>query len=247
MKKVIRKKKKAIVILAVTVAILLSVFVFCAIYVSDYYRAKDAEIEAFMPNMTTEVYENDYISFGNPSEIGFIFYPGGKVEHTAYIPLMRAIASEGIFCVLVKMPFNLAVLDSNAAENIIEDHPEVGEWYIGGHSLGGSMAASYLSKNEDKLSGLVLLGAYSTADLSGSSLRVLSVFGSEDGVMNREKYEKCKENLPTSFTETVIDGGSHAGFGMYGEQKGDGEAGISAEEQILITAEAILSFFGAER
>ena len=65
--------------------------------------------------------------------------------------------------------------------------------------------------------------------------------------MNREKYEKCKENLPASFTETVIDGGSHAGFGMYGEQKGDGEAGISAEEQILITAEAILSFFGAER
>ena len=82
------------------------------------------------------------------TKCGFIFYPGGKVEYTAYAPLM---------CVLLKMPLNLAVLDVNAADSVFDMFPEISSWYIGGHSLGGSMAASYALENTDKLEGLVLL------------------------------------------------------------------------------------------
>lgn len=237
-------RTKAAKIIATILAILFVLFVACAIYVSDYYRADAECIEAFMPNMTTEIYKNDYICVGNPeSEIGFVFYPGGKVEYTAYIPLMRALAGEGIFCVLYDMPFNLAVLGVNSADGIAEEYPAVNDWYIGGHSLGGSMAASYLSKNSEQFSGLVLLGSYSTADLSTLDVEVLSIYGSEDRVMNRDKYEGNKDNLPKDFTEVIIEGGSHAYFGMYGEQDGDGVASISAEEQILITADYVLGFF----
>ena len=234
------KWKRAILI---TVVVLLVLIIGCAIYVSDYYRADKEQIEAFLPNVTTKVYKNGYITVGDEnSDVGFVFYPGGKVEYDAYLPLMRSISSQGVFCVLYEMPFNLAVLDINAADGIHEEYPSVSSWYIGGHSLGGSMAASYLSDNTDVFSGLVLLGAYSTADLSDAGTRVLSIYGSEDGVMNREKYEKNKENLPEDFAEIVIDGGSHAYFGMYGEQSGDGKATISREHQIFFSADAIVDF-----
>ena len=71
---------------------------------------------------------------------GFIFYPGGKVEHSAYQPLMAACAQKGILCILVQMPFNLAVLDINAAEGIQAQYPEIETWYIGGHFHGGILS-----------------------------------------------------------------------------------------------------------
>ena len=113
---------------------------------------------------------------------------------------------------------------------------------MSGHSLGGSMAASYLSRHPDDFEGLILLAAYSTADLKDSGLSVLSVYGSEDGVMNRNSYETYRENLPADFTEFIIPGGCHAYFGCYGAQKGDGTPEITNEEQIQLTAEAIGEF-----
>ena len=121
-----------------------------------------------------------------------------------YAPLLHDLAEDGILCVLVKMPCNLAVLDMNAADSIPERFSEVTDWYIGGHSLGGAMAASYAAKHTDELDGLVLLAAYSTADLTDSGLRVYAAYGSEDGVLNREKYEADRTNLPQDTTETVI-------------------------------------------
>ena len=171
-----------------------------------------------------------------------IFYPGGKVEYTAYEPLMKSLASKGILCVLVEMPFHLAVFDMNAADGIQNHFPQIENWYIGGHSLGGAMAASYIGENATEYEGLILLGAYSTADLTESSLEVLSVYGSEDKVLNKEKYDKNMINLPDDFEEIVLEGGCHAGFGMYGEQKGDGVPAITNEEQINMTADVIANF-----
>lgn len=215
-----------------------------AVYVGDHYRVDEAALSAH-----TEVCDGyQYVDFLDDGTVivcpddpqaGFIFYPGGKVEYTAYIPLMAALAERGIACLLPKMPCNLAVLDMNAADGMLEAIPDVTEWYIGGHSLGGSMAASYVASHTEEFEGLVLLGAYSTVDLSATSLRVLSLFGSEDGVMNPEKYEKYRENLPANFTEVILAGGNHAGFGMYGVQKGDGIATITGEEQIALAAEHI--------
>lgn len=245
----ILRKKSAKVILAFCLVAALTAAA-CGIYLGDYYRADTASIEAFMPQSTIEIYEagKNQLIF-QPEEVtaGFIFYPGGKVEHTAYSPLMEVLAFEGILCVLVEMPGNLAVLDMDAAEGIPEQFPEIENWYIGGHSLGGSMAASYLAKHADAYAGLVLLGSYSTADLSGSGLSVLSIYGSEDHVMNREKYEQTRTNLPADFTEIVLDGGCHAYFGMYGAQDGDGTPAIRAEEQILQTADAIASMIHTQQ
>ena len=217
----------------------------CALYLGDYYKADIAAIESFKPYAESRHYidENGYTVFeAEGADSGFIFYPGGKVEANAYLPLMAALAERGITSVLVKMPFNLAVFDINAADGIKESFPEITRWYIGGHSLGGSMAASYLEKHADGFSGLILLGSYSTADLSDSSLRALCIHGSEDGVMNREKHDGYFGNLPVGTTDIEISGGCHAYFGMYGEQSGDGEPTLTAEEQILITADYIEDF-----
>jgi len=237
------KRRRKILAITVAVILLLAIIVSaCAIYVSDYYRADLEAIQVFEPMNTVsfETFDDGTIVFKpENATVGFIFYPGGKVEYTAYQPLMAACAQQGIMCVLLEMPFNLAVLDINAADGIREQYPEIENWYIGGHSLGGSMAASYLSKNLGDYEGLILLGSYSTADLSDTEIDVLSVFGSEDKVMNREKYDKNKSNLPDDLTEIVIDGGCHAYFGMYGTQDGDGIPTISNEQQILLTASAI--------
>ncbi len=236
----IKRSKKITIAMLILILVLIGS---CALYVNDYYRADSKAIAEFEVENTVvkKVLEDDTIVYeGEVINAGFIFYPGGKVEYTAYEPLMKSLASEGVLCMLVEMPFNLAVLDVNAADGLWELYPEIEEWYIGGHSLGGSMAASHLSKNMSEYAGLVLLGAYSTADLSQTGVEVLSIYGSEDKVLNHEKYLEYKNNLPADFTELVIDGGCHAYFGMYGEQEGDGMPEISNVEQIIMTTEAIM-------
>ena len=243
MKYLADKRKRKIFILITSVILTLAIIAgVCAIYLSDYYRADNEAIGVFLQQGTIRKEETDGKIVLKPEGAtkGFIFYPGGKVEHTAYIPLMQACAEEGILCVLVEMPFNLAVFDVNAADGIQKEYPEIEEWYIGGHSLGGSMAASYLADNTEDYEGLILLGSYSTADLSDTDLAVLSVLASEDTVLNREKYQENRANLLSDFTEYVIDGGCHAYFGMYGAQDGDGTPRITNEEQIRLTAEHIV-------
>jgi S-formylglutathione hydrolase FrmB len=134
----------------------------------------------------------------------------------------------------------LAVLDMNAADGVQAQFPQIEKWYIGGHSLGGAMASSYAAKHADEFDGVVLLGAYATEDIQ--SLNVISLYGSEDKVMNKEKYDEYISNLPADFTEIVIEGGCHAGFGMYGPQDGDGTPAITAAEQIKLTSAAVFDW-----
>lgn len=240
-KKQKRRKFKWITAVVLGLAIIVGA---CAIYLGDYYRADMDAIVAFSSenDVIAETLDDGTLIYEpENATAGFIFYPGGKVEYTAYTPLMEACASEGILCALVEMPFNLAVLDVNAADGIQEMYPEIEKWYIGGHSLGGSMAASYLADHTDAYDGLILLGSYSTADLSDTDLSVLSVYGSEDRVMNQEKYSSNKSNLPKDSKEFVIEGGCHAYFGMYGAQDGDGTPTITNEEQIEFTVQEILT------
>ena len=246
MKKEENKKKRFLKRFVAVVIVFALLFSACAFYVNDYYRADmDAMVGVVQ---SKERYESQTLEDGTDifkpenAKVGFIFYPGGKVEYTSYIPLMDALARKGIMCVLLKMPLNLAVLDVDGAEGIQEMYPEIENWYIGGHSLGCSMAASYLSENTSEYEGLILLGSYSTADLSKENVSVLSVFGSEDKVMKKEKYDENKINLPNNFSEEIIDGGCHAYFGMYGEQEGDGTPTITNVEQIQKTAEIINIF-----
>lgn len=237
-------KRRTKIILAACL-VLLAVLVGCWIYVSDYYHADETAVSAMaFKSDSVQIIQGESTVWFVPSEpsAGLIFYPGGKVEHTAYAPLLLDCAQRGILCALVKMPCNLAVLDANAADNLKQQYPDVGRWYMAGHSLGGAMAAGYAAEHDGDFSGLILLAAYSAKDISQTSLSVLSVCGSEDGVMNRDSYEKYRSNLPADAVELVIEGGCHAQFGSYGPQDGDGAPLISAEEQKRQTAEAIAAF-----
>ena len=238
-------KKRTRIILSVCLAVLLVIEIGGYAYVSDYYHADETALEAMAYQTDSVQTEQDgNVTWFVPENpvAGLIFYPGGKVEYTAYAPLLRACAEQGILCALVQMPGNLAVLDANAADGLQQEHPEVTTWYIAGHSLGGAMASNYAAAHSEDFDGLILLAAYSTKDLTGTTLRVLSVYGSEDGVMNRESYEKNRANLPADTTEVVLDGGCHAQFGSYGPQDGEGIPTISGEEQIWQTVEAIAAF-----
>lgn len=234
-----RIKKIAFAVLAVVLVVML-VF---GLYAGSYYHA---DMEAINRMALETVYADvEVLSDGTmvfyPGEYtaGMIFYPGGKVEFLSYIPLMEYCAQEGILCVLVQMPFNLAVMNPDAADGVREQFPEVEHWYMAGHSLGGARAADYAAGSQG-IDGLILLAAYSAEDVS--NIPVLSIYGSEDGVLDREKYEKYRENLPADYTEVILEGGNHAGFGVYGPQDGDGDAAISNAEQIEQTARLIAAF-----
>lgn len=236
------KKKRIIISICILIALL---FGAVGIYINDFYRAGDGALAAFASGEVL----SDGVTVFRPEEpvaaeetAGLMFYPGGKVEASAYAPLLGELAEQGITCVLLEMPANLAVLDKNAAEGIAEQIPEVDRWYIGGHSLGGAMAASFVSEHAEEFAGLILLAAYSTEDLTNSEVEVLSIFGSEDGVLNRDAYEENRNHLPDGMTEVIIDGGNHAQFGEYGPQEGDGEAAISGEEQREVTVDTIIKF-----
>ncbi len=239
------KKIKPIQKIAATFAVFIVLLsVIFIIYVSDYYHADQTAIEAVKMNNNVEISSSNGALIFDPgdTDTALIFYPGGKVEYTAYEPLMIKIAKKGILCILPEMPFNLAVFNPSAADKHISEFNEIKHWYIGGHSLGGSMAASYASKSSEKIDGLILLASYSTADISSKNIKVLSLYGSNDHVLNMDSYQKNKANLPSDFTEIILNGGNHAGFGCYGSQNGDGEAEIAPEQQQSDTANAVAEF-----
>jgi hypothetical protein len=164
---------------------------------------------------------------------GLIFYPGGRVDARAYAPLARSIAESGYLVVIVPMPLNLAIFGSNRAQEVIDTYPGVQRWAIGGHSLGGAMAARFAYQNPASVQGLVLMASYpaSSDDLSDYDLKVLSIYGTQDAVMADGSIEDSRALLPGDTRWAAIEGGNHAQFGWYGSQSGDGQATISRREQ----------------
>ncbi len=243
-----KKIGKALIIAAIALLVIwiFLVVIYAVLKGGEYLADWDAmrEYDAEGDYVMTSVDNGDTICFV-PDDIkfGLIFYQDELVENSAYIPLMRKLANSGVLCIIPKMPLNLSNLNKDVAEDLKKEYPEVKYWYIGGHGLGGEAAASHLSKNVDGFVGLVLLGSYSRQNFRDESVSILSVYGSRDGVLNMKKYEKFKANTPeTDFVELVIEGANHSGFGVYGLHDGDNEAEITGQEQIDITAEAIIDF-----
>lgn len=221
-------------ILIIVAAVLVFLAVAFFSYVSDYRHADETALSLLQSDSIHQEANLTILTpdAGNDTGRGLIFYPGGKVEDIAYLPLLEKLRAQGITVTLVKMPFNLAVFDINAADKIPAAIPSVSRWYIGGHSLGGAMASSYIDGKEDRYSGLILLGAYPVND---SMIPTLCIYGSEDIMLDRTKLAGVANVLE-------LAGGNHAQFGNYGAQEGDGVASISREEQQAKAAEAMVAF-----
>ena len=207
-------------------------------YVSDYYRAEDAALEVLASGEHLEVRDDlTILSPSYPTDTAIIFYPGAKVEAAAYLPLLNQLRQTGLTCILVEMPFHLAIFDVNAAEDVMAQFPDIRHWYIAGHSMGGAMASQFASEHPDEVDGLILLGAYLYGDYPPAD--TLTVYGS----LNQSVEDKIdyKENV------VEIEGGNHAQFGNYGPQKGDLPAAISAEEQQAQALAAISDFIARQQ
>lgn len=240
-----KSEKNAILVMSIVAVIAFAVFAW-TMYANDYYEAAAEARKAMLGTDTVEVMEADgYYVFAQKeegakeTEKGIVFYPGGKVEETAYAPLLLELAENGYEVYLVQMPAKLAIFGMNAAEDIMEGAPHIEEWTMMGHSLGGAMAASFSANHDDEVDKLVLLAAYSTEDLTEKEIDVFSFYGTEDQVLNMEKYEEYYSNLPEDVIEEIIEGGNHANYAHYGKQEGDGEASITRDEQ----QECVLDIF----
>lgn len=224
-----KKNKRILCIICIVTALIFAGFF---AYVNDYYRGDEEAYAALEDDENVDVtIEDDRIIFepADDYDTGIIFYPGGKVETEAYAPLCRKYAENGFYVILVDMPFRLAILDIDKADDVIDD--TVDHWYMAGHSLGGVCAGAYAYEHTDTIEGVILLASYSTKDLSETDLKVLSLYGSNDQILSMDSYEENKSNLPSSMMEEILIGGNHSQFGSYGLQDGDGEAKITQDVQ----------------
>lgn len=240
-------KKKRIVRVVVIALIVLAVAggIKAWTYLSEYYEAEpeatavlDAGEEAGYIYASENDSENLILKADGDTDTGILFYPGGKVEYTAYLPMLEQLREAGYDVVLIKMPFNLAFFDMNAGEKVLSDMseelPNVTKWYAMGHSLGGVSVSKFAAVHADMLEGLILLGSFDYGLYDEEN--TLIIYGSEDVQLDTSKIN---ENLSDVLE---IEGGNHAWFGYYGNQEGDGEATISKEEQQSITVNEICSW-----
>lgn len=227
--------KKRYIILII---ILILIIGFGIYYVNDYSHSDSTALSYIngSENVSVTHSSNGLFIDGKGNDTALIFYPGAKVEYSAYLPLMNQIAAQGVDVYLVQMPFNLAFFGQNSADDIIKNS-NYSHYIMSGHSLGGVVASGYASKHD--VDGLVLLAAYPSEEIDKPTL---SIYGSEDKVLNLKSYNDAKPLIKANFTEHIINGGNHAQFGNYGLQKGDGNAGINSTLQQNETTSEIINF-----
>ena len=230
------KKKRWWILPAAVLLLIVAAFL---IYAGNYYRATDAALQALeSDDVLIEQTEYGWFFDGPAADRALVFYPGANVEDTAYAPLLHRLAGSGVDVCLVKMPLHMAVFGANSADRILAQY-DYAHWYIGGHSLGGAVAANYAAVHD--LDGVILFASYPTKDVDES---MLILYGSEDGVLNRTRLARADQF--GAVDEVVIDGGNHAGFGEYGAQAGDHAAEISSAEQQQTAADAIAAWLSTD-
>lgn len=193
-------------------------------------------LQALQGDAQVSVTPGDWLVFtpvDRAAQSGLILYPGGRVDARAYAPLALEIARQGYLVVIVKMPLNLAVFAPERAASVMQAYPQIEHWAVGGHSLGGAMAAEFAFRNPQAVDGLVLWAAYPAggSSLAESGIAVVSISASLDGLATPGKIESARHLLPANTRTVVIEGGNHAQFGWYGPQSGDLPAQISRTEQ----------------
>jgi predicted esterase len=181
----------------------------------------------------------------SPNGTVFVYYPGGRVPAQSYEFVARALAAAGITVAIPVMPLELAVISPNRASEVraaLEAGGlKIAKFVVGGHSLGGAMAAKYAFSNP--VDGLILMGAYSVDDLTGKSFKVLDLAAENDGLATPEKVKDGLEKLPSGSSVDVIPGGVHAFFGRYGPQAGDGNPTVTREVFEKALLERLQAYF----
>jgi hypothetical protein len=178
--------------------------------------------------------DGDWLSFvpkAGGARTALVFYPGGKVPAAAYAPAAQAIADAGFPVFIAEMPLNLAVLAPDAADAIFRAYPGIERWALAGHSLGGSMATSFIAGHPGAVRGLALWASYPNADLSGVSLEAVSTWGTLDAGESRMGGDQARSELPPGSAFIEIPGGNHEQMGWYTGQPNDPPASISREDQ----------------
>jgi hypothetical protein len=244
------KLKFRYVLIAVIVILMFVVGGF-VVWAANPLGPGELALAALESDSLVTVEQGDFIVFqpaDSPPSTGFIFYPGGRVDYRSYAPALREIAAQGYLVVLAPAPLNLMVFNPNAADAVIPEFPQIENWAVGGHSLGGAMAANYVYTYPDAANGLVLWASYpaSNNDLSDSNVSVISIYGTLD-MAGMEKFEESQALLPADTTWVVIEGGNHAQFGDYGFQSGDNVATISAADQQAQIVKATTEFLSQLR
>ncbi len=232
-----RRRYKVVLGILLTFAVILAGFV---IWAETPPQPMPEAYNALKSDSSTTVSVGNWLVFAPVStnvSKGFIIYPGGRVDFRSYAPAAHEIAAQGYLVVIPRMPLNLAVFGVGIANDVIGHYPDINSWAIGGHSLGGTMAAQYAFENPSKIKGLVLWAAYpaSGTDLSKGSLLVTTIHGSNDGLVSTKQIDDSLKLLPSSTVRVEIAGGNHAQFGWYGEQAGDNAATITRDAQQSLT------------
>lgn len=225
-----KSTKILIIVLAVIIGLCGVGVAGVAIYASDY-RTLDADFEYVLYGEDVILYD-DMVHFKADSDVGVVFYQGGRVDYLAYAPLMQQLQAENVNVFLVDTPFNMACFGINKASAIIDEYTEITNWYIGGHSLGGVVANMYAANHSDEINGLIMLGIYLSSDYDVEN--TITIYGSND--------LRVGDAVTYTTNVHIIDGGNHAQFGNYGPNDGDGEATITTAEQQAITVELIMEF-----
>lgn len=166
-------------------------------------------------------------------DTGFIFYPGGRIDPRGYSTLIRAIAEKGYLVVVPTMPINMAIFNSNIADEIIAAHSEISRWVIGGHSVGGTAAALYTFEHPGQIAGLAIWSSYpaDNSDLSNLNIPVILMYGGNETGVTDESVIARKHLLPPDTRYIKIEGGDHHQFGSYQLTTEENLATISREAQ----------------
>ena len=239
-------KLSSIIVTFISLLTLILIFVVFN-WLSTSYSPSQSALKLLSSTSLVEVSTSeDWTTFTptstNDTTKGIIFYPGAKVEAAAYSSIAQNLASNGYLVSLAHMPINFPLLGTNIANDIIDSYPTIDSWIMIGHSLGG-VAASNFAATSDAIDGIVLLASYPTDDsLKTKGIPTLSIWGSNDGVLNFDSLKESKDLLPTDTIFLPIEGGNHAQFGDYGIQEDDNSATISGSEQQLTTVNAILDW-----
>ena len=204
-----------------------------SLYFSMPYHGSASSVEQVRDDPQVTVTTEAGVHVLSPSDtnstIGLVFYPGARVAPDAYYRTFAPVVTRANVTVFIpKMPLNLALLNTDAAESIRSQHPSIQTWFVGGHSLGGVAACQYASSHD--VEGLVLFASYCNGDIRDEPLTVLSITGSADTVLNRENYQEATTRLPPNTTSHEIEGMNHTQFGSYSGQRGDSPAPLSYDE-----------------